>query len=132
MRAAVIEPTSSVVTVMEMPEDRLAWFHEVVGVDEIDFTTLGRFRTGEPDEIRVHMVSDDLATMRIVRPARNAIATRLYNPDPDLMRQAGQDPWPILGNVVLTAYDETGETVDLPFAVLDAIRALGITVEVRP
>lgn len=128
MRVAVLKPDSTTVEVVEAPNDtgeRLDWMHAVVGVEEIDFTTLARFGRDFP---RVHMVSDDLALLREERPPYNEIASRVYNGS----YSSPVAPWPIHGVVILTAFDETGETVDLPFTALDALAVLGFTVEARP
>ena len=132
MRCAVIEPGSTTVRVVESPQDRLSWYREVTGAPEIDFTTLRRF-TPDPETFpRVQMVMDDLALFRDPPLPVNHIGMRLYNPDPEVLIQHGMDPHPIVGTIILTAYDEMGDTVDLPFAALDVIRQLGFTVEVTP
>lgn len=132
MRVAVLRPGVEPVQVVEASDDpgaRLDWMHETIGVDEIDMTTLGRFALLRRDTgVGVQMVSDDLFLSREPRAPRNAAASAVYNP-PGLSEYAQH---PILGVVVLTAFDESGETVDLPFAAIDELRRLGLTVEVRP
>lgn len=122
MRVVVMRPGAKVAVVTEAPDDaglRSAWFRATIGVDEIDFRTLGRWAEWP----RVQMVTDDLGLFRDA-PLVNAAATRVYSP-----------PWaepterhPVPGTVVLTGFDREGETVPVSDGVVQDLRELGIEV----
>ncbi len=121
MRAALIHPGDPLIRIVEMPDDsgeRNTWAHAQVG-ELLDYTTLTYWRG---QRWGIQMISNDFFDGLPV----NAVATALYAPD-------GRGAWQIRGPVVIFAYDEEGDTIPLPEAVLTSWAAHGLpSVEATP